>query len=854
MNEHEKSLFVDRALAQIDTKTLSKIRKDLSEVHLRHLLESGLSGETILASKFATEGDPEKIAKMLKRGSWDHGPVLVIPYYGAESGRTIGFKRVRVDPSDVDAVGAKYLSPGAEWIKDGTVKWKTKGKWSLYFPHQTRSVRIERQPHDLVVLTEGEKKAAYLDQIGFCAIGAPGVDMFRDPSSTRGRRILHSDLADIDRGQWLRGKRIVVCFDGDTWGNADVMRAAGELAGMLRDRGVTEVLAGFPPKGGPKGIDDLGFEHGDDAARAVILGVTQTITPIASGNERAGVPEVYVQVGHAHETIAQLIGALATAEDVFVHGDALITVAAATETKPGIREGQPRVVPITSSTVSVFVERTCEIKTPRGEDGWERDNLSARFAKMLVDQASFPGVRRLAGVAATPIVRPDGSLAIESGYDAMTGVFLDIPSRVNVPENPTAAEVEAARAKVERLVTDFPFAGEAHRAVAIAAMLTPLVRHAFEGPAPLTLFEASTPGSGKSKLARAAGLIGLGVEPSPVSFAEDDAEMRKQITALAMEGAGFIWVDNITAPLGGGALCAALTATTWRDRMLGQNRMWSGPLHATWCATGNNVVLGPDVHRRVALCRLEVDAEFPEDRRDFTIKSFDDHVKRERMAYAEALLTIVRGWVHAGRPTPGGVDGWSDFPGWSRWVRCPLAWAGFADPGATRILAREQSDGDRGSLADLLTGFVELAGGTGERHRLSAGALVERAYDDHAEPAAREALEALLDQRHASSSRAVGKLLQRNRDRVFGGLRLRKMGKRDWFVETVETSEGRLGVLGRFSQLPSRDGVSEHRTGSSARMRETGSSDRSGEKRPQTPKRPIEFPGFEDLLGDDDAA
>lgn len=101
--EAEAASRVDHALAQIHEKTVSKIRKELSEEHLRHLLESGLSGETILASKFATERDPEKIAKLLKRNAWEHGPVLVIPYHRAETGRTVGFKRVRVDPSDVSS-------------------------------------------------------------------------------------------------------------------------------------------------------------------------------------------------------------------------------------------------------------------------------------------------------------------------------------------------------------------------------------------------------------------------------------------------------------------------------------------------------------------------------------------------------------------------------------------------------------------------------------------------------------------------------------------------------------------------------------------------------------------------------
>ncbi len=57
-------------------------------------------------------------------------------------------------------------------------------------------------------------------------------------------------------------------------------------------------------------------------------------------------------------------------------------------------------------------------------------------------------------------------------------------------------------------------------------------------------------------------------------------------------------IDNVSGSLGSPTLDRALTAETWRDRLLGGNEQVSVPLEVTWLATGNNLRLTGDTPRR----------------------------------------------------------------------------------------------------------------------------------------------------------------------------------------------------------------------------------------------------------------
>jgi len=56
-----------------------------------------------------------------------------------------------------------------------------------------------------------------------------------------------------------------------------------------------------------------------------------------------------------------------------------------------------------------------------------------------------------------------------------------------------------------------------------------------------------------------------------MSNPRDDDECRKRITAIALAAEPAVLIDNIVYGLGCASLDAALTATTWQDRILGRS-------------------------------------------------------------------------------------------------------------------------------------------------------------------------------------------------------------------------------------------------------------------------------------------
>ena len=169
-----------------------------------------------------------------------------------------------------------------------------------------------------------------------------------------------------------------------------------------------------------------------------------------------------------------------------------------------------------------------------------------------------------------------------------------------------------------------------------------------------------------------------------LALPRDDEEFRKRITALAIAAEPLVLIDNISGTLGSPSLDAALTATSWSDRILGQTAMASGiPLFATWYATGNNVILAADTARRTLHIRLESPLESPEERAGFRHPALLAWIRQERGRLAVAPVTILAAYCAAGRPDMG-LRPWGSFEAWSGLVRQAVVWVGMPDPAETR--------------------------------------------------------------------------------------------------------------------------------------------------------------------------
>lgn len=328
--------------------------------------------------------------------------------------------------------------------------------------------------------------------------------------------------------------------------------------------------------------------------------------------------------------------------------------------------------------------------------------------KAFAARGQWPELRHLEAIVTAPTLLADGSVITTPGYDAETGLLLALNGTFPpIPTAPTKDDAVRAVGMLLDILQDFPFEGEdqgkKHRAAAVAMILTPLARYAFDGPAPMFVIDANTPGTGKGLLITVAGLIVLGNALSVCVYSHDNAEMRKSVTAMVIAGDSFVLLDNIEDELGCAALDAAITAESWSDRKLCTNEMAKGAIRITWVATGNNIELVGDTPRRACRIGMRSDLEDPETRTGFKYPNLKAHVKEHRGDLLAAALTILVAYIKAGRPSQK-LKPWGSFEGWSDLVRSAIVWVGLADPAATRQTASTEKQ----ALAQLLDSWSSI--------------------------------------------------------------------------------------------------------------------------------------------------
>ena len=447
--------------------------------------------------------------------------------------------------------------------------------------------------------------------------------------------------------------------------------------------------------------------------------------------ERAAERKPRIMLGPDEDRVAdEAVIALSRHPGVYQRGGALVYVVADQSPLRGITRpaGASRIAPLPLPTLREYLSGAA-VWTTDGEDGPKVVHVPTTCVQAVAARGQWMGLRALEGIVDCPMLRPDGSVIEEPGYDEATGVIYT-PSRKYpaVPAKPTHADAVKAIALLADLFCDFPFRTPAHASAAIAALLTPLAVYAFGGPKPLFLFDANTAGAGKGKCVSIISEVVAGRPIAVMAPVEDDAEQRKRITALAIEGATLVLIDNIVGNLGGPSMDAALTATEWSDRILGSSTTVKLPLAITWYATGNNVALVGDMQRRVLHVRLESPEANPEDRVGFRHENVEAYARTHRAELVQAALTVLRAYILAGRPRHG-LAPWGSFSGWSDLIRGAIVWAGHADPAETRQELRAEADFTAGALRGLIAGWPEVAKRYGG-HCTAAMALRELDRDD----------------------------------------------------------------------------------------------------------------------------
>jgi len=412
------------------------------------------------------------------------------------------------------------------------------------------------------------------------------------------------------------------------------------------------------------------------------------------------------------------------------------------------------------------------------------------------DMLAYPDeqVPQLEAVVCAPVFDRQGKLISEPGYHPAARLWYHRLSGFSIEavhERPTPEQAGAARdLLLDDLLVDFPFASEADRAHAVAALFLPFVRRIVDGCTPIHLIEAHTPGSGKGLLADVVALIALGRCCEPTTVTPDEEEARKKITSLLARAQPVILLDNIRTGIESAQLAAALTAEVWSDRILGQTRMIDLPNRATWLVTANNPRLSLEIARRCARIRLDPRTDRPWQRTAFKHAPLREWIRANRARLVHALLVLVQAWNAAGKPQGQRVLG--SFEGWSRVVGGILGNAGIDHFLGNTEELYETADAEGNEWREFVAAWWDAY----HDNWVSAKDLLKLALE-------RDLLGGTIGDKSARSQQTrLGRALATVRDRQFGEWRIvirrdahsKSAGYRLLLAETRGTSCGTCGT------------------------------------------------------------
>ncbi len=373
----------------------------------------------------------------------------------------------------------------------------------------------------------------------------------------------------------------------------------------------------------------------------------ETIRAVTEAINAGKMPETYVTNGRVThvEEVSGAAAALAGDED-----SPLPVVAS--EVKP------PELASLLAKHTFTYKNRVRKDDTGKPKTYAEEVTPAPALLAAALAPKCWPGLDSLAGIAGAPLLRPDGSLLQDPGYDKATALYLASKVPLDpVPDSPKTEQVEAAREfLLDSFLRDFPWVDDADKANYLGVLTTPILRRYVRALIPFVVFTATMPSSGKTILTCGPGML---YGQRVLTWSDDDTELRKVITSVLADPVGTIIFDNlgegtiIKSPI----LARLITDRTWADRLLGGNVTATYANDRLWCATGNNLRLGGDMASRTVLIHLDPDMPRPEERTGFAIPGLDQWILRpaNQRRVLWALLVLVIDWTSKGAPREHGI-------------------------------------------------------------------------------------------------------------------------------------------------------------------------------------------------------
>lgn len=660
----------------------------LLDHHQRHLGASGISYLVAEARGYDSVEDPRRLRELGFSVAQARVPGILMPLWGVTGQRTGWSYRPDAPRVNTRNRAVKYEYPqGAPMMVDVP-------------PGLADACRSPSTP---LWITEGIKKSDAGVSCGLAAIVAIfGVYCWRGRNQYAGLSAL---------GDWeslaLNGREVRIAFDSDAVTKPDVRRAGNRLGAFLRSRGARVRYANLPPleprtpDDAPRkcGLDDFLLENTVEQLEATLA---DEIAPEPIPDAAPGVPRI--EVTTLIQDMTELADRSLADSQIFHRGGRLVRALWVTG-DDGADRFAVQELPNASLTAALSASATWWKNS--GEHRLPAEPPE-RVVRALESQGAWDHVRRISGVADRPILRADGTICAQNGYDAASATWIQTRSDFpEIPETPTLEQAQAASMMLKMHARDFPFVEDYDRTAWLALVLTLLGRSVFGWPAPCFAVTARVQESGKSHLVNMAGIIADGADVPRRAPPVTEEEEFKIMGAVRASGDTAALFDNLVRRWGSAQLA------TWQDstgpikvRELGVGR--EPPMMLPFMiVTGNNLSLTSDMPSRLVQIAIDPQCERPGDRpmAAFAEPDIIGATHRRRPELLVAALTVWRWWFAAGRPLPSPALPSCRFTTWSRTVRACLWVLGEGDcwAGQARIRASGADD-----AVDAVNEMIEL--------------------------------------------------------------------------------------------------------------------------------------------------
>ena len=481
------------------------------------------------------------------------------------------------------------------------------------------------------------------------------------------------------------------------------------------------------------------------------------------------VQQLKLQQGELPQVLPKIMQRLAVDGEIFERGGRLMRLADGellTVEKPWLQtylEGAFRFL--------VFDSRAA------GGGEWSVRDCPDKVAARVMAARGAWDLPKVTGLVSFPVMRPDGSVITQPGFDEATGLLYlsDSNSRPTPHPLDRAALVETLRRIWEPFAL-FPFDSDTSRGVFLAALLTTVCRAALP-TAPGYLVRAYTAGTGKTLLSECLMLlVGAPVKAMPLPEGNPE-EIGKRLFSVLLTGRAGAVLDNLTGVIDSADLCVFLTSAEPEGRILGQSETRSAINRVLWVLNGNNVTAGGDTFRRILPIGLDADCESPE-RRKFAFNPRD--LIRDRLdAYRADLLSVLLSYQWEGAPVVS-AGGLGSFDEWESLVRQCVCWliregvtpAPMADPVEVLQLSKAEDPYHQQHI-EVLQAWWDLYADSVVRVRDIAKLVASGEFGQtKAEAAFIEAVCEIAPPRGGFNGRYFAGWLRRHKGRVVAGLRL----------------------------------------------------------------------------------